>query len=262
MGYEHLVNTLKAIAITAPAARAFELTVEVALGQGKDTATVGRLEDHFRDRPAMKACASHRQAAPAMRRCFDDRYMGPELDLDEVVKYPRGSLGYTYAKVMQHLGYKPHFYADRPSITEDTDYATMRVRKTHDFHHIVTGFSMIGPGELGVIAITALQYGYPAFMTLDLGAIALSMMRVEGWGQHAGWVRIGWDMADRIKPLMGVRWEDGLDKPVDVWVKGGQSERRRWGGGGKTRSTSRWTSGSRSSTSSPSDTGRTAGTRR
>lgn len=219
MSYEHLVNTLKAIAITAPAARAFELTVEFALGQGKDTATVGRLEDHFRDRPAMKACVTRMQADPAMRKCFDDRYMGPELDLDELVKYPRGSLGYTYAKVMKHLGYAPHFYGDRPSIAEDTDYATMRVRKTHDFHHIVTGFSMIGPGELGVIAITALQYGYPAFMTIDLGAIALSMMRVEGWGQHAGWVRTGWDMADRIKPLMGMRWEEALDKPVDVWRK-------------------------------------------
>jgi len=78
---------------------------------------------------------------------------------------------------------------------------------------------MIGPGELGVIAITALQYGYPALMTLDLGAIALSMMRVEGWGDHVRYVRTGWEMADRIKPLMGVRWEEGLDKPVDVWRK-------------------------------------------
>ena len=26
-------------------------------------------------------------------------------------------------------------------------------------------------------------------------------------------------MADRIKPLMGVRWEEGLDKPVEVWRK-------------------------------------------
>jgi len=205
--------------ITAPAARAFELTVEFALGQGKDTATVGRLEDHFRDRPAMKTCVERMKADPAARKCFDDRYMGPELDLDELVQHPRGSLGYTYAKVMKHLGYTPHFYGDRPSLAEDTDYATMRVRKTHDFHHIVTGFSMIGPGELGVIAITALQYGYPAFMTLDLGAIALSMMRVEGWGQHVAYVRRGWEMADRIKPLMGVRWEDGLDKPVDVWRK-------------------------------------------
>ena len=56
MGYEHLQNTLKAIALTVPAARAFEMTVEFVLGQGRDTATVGRLEGHFRERPAMKAC--------------------------------------------------------------------------------------------------------------------------------------------------------------------------------------------------------------
>jgi len=219
MSYEHLVNTLKAIAIAAPAARAFEMTVEFALGQGKDTATVARLEDHFRDRPAMRACIERMKADPLMKKCFDDRYMGPELDLDELVKYPPGSLGYTYAKVMKRLGYAAHFYTDRPSIEEDTDYVTMRVRKTHDLQHIATGFSMIGPGELGVIAINALQYGYPAFMTLDLGAMALSMMRVEGWGQHIHYVRTGWDMADRIKPLMGVRWEDGLDKPLAVWRK-------------------------------------------
>jgi len=117
---------------------------------------------------------------------------------------------------MKHLGYAAHFYGDRPSISEGTDYVTMRVRKTHDLHHIVTGFSMTGPGELGVIAITALQYGYPAFMTLDLGVIALSMLRVEGWSDRVRYVRSGWGMA-RITPLMGVRWEDGLDKPLDVW---------------------------------------------
>ena len=76
---------------------------------------------------------------------------------------------------------------------------------------------MTGPGELGVIAITALQYGYPAFMTIDLGAIALSMLRVDGWSEQVRYVRRGWDMAERITPLMGVRWEDDLDKPLDVW---------------------------------------------
>jgi ubiquinone biosynthesis protein Coq4 len=217
MGYEHLQNTLKAVALTLPAARAFEMTVEFALGQGKDTATVFRLEDHFRDRPAMKTCLERMKAEPATRKCIEDRYMGPELNLDELIAYPRGSLGGTYARVMKRLGYAAHFYTDRPSLDEETDYVTMRVRKTHDLHHIATGFSMLGPGELGVIAITALQYGYPAFMTLDLGAIALSMMRVEGWGQQVHHVRAGWDMADRIKPLMGVRWEEGLDKPLDVW---------------------------------------------
>jgi hypothetical protein len=28
--------------------------------------------------------------------------------------------------------------------------------------------------------------------------------------------RSGWYMAERITPLMGIRWEDGLDKPLDV----------------------------------------------
>src|SRR5262245_11364481 len=118
---------------------------------------------------------------------------------------------------MKYLGYAAHFYGDRPGSAEETDYVTMRVRKTHDLHHIVTGFSMLGPGELGVIGITALQYGYPAFMTLDLGAIALSMLQVEGWGGQVHSVQAGWHVAERCKPLMGVRWEEGLDKPLDVW---------------------------------------------
>jgi ubiquinone biosynthesis protein Coq4 len=219
MGYQQLETTLKAIAITAPAARAFEMTVEFVLGEGRDTATVGHLENHFRDRPPMEACIQRMLGDPDTRKCIDDRYMGPEFDLDELVQYPRGSLGYTYARVMKHLGYQAHFYGDRPSIEEETDYVTMRVRKTHDIHHIVTGFSMKVPGELGVIAVTALQYGYPAFMTLDLGAIALSMMRVEGWADEVYSVEAGWKVARQAKPLMGVRWEEGLDKPLDVWRK-------------------------------------------
>ena len=34
-----------------------------------------------------------------------------------------------------------------------------------------------------------------------------------------GYVRRGWEMAERIKPLLGVRWEGALDKPLDVWRK-------------------------------------------
>ncbi len=138
------------------------MTVEFVLGQGRDTATVGRLEDHFRDRPAMKACIERLKADPDVRKCIEERYMGPELNLDDLVNYPRGPLGYTFAKVMKHLGYAAHFYTDWPSIDEETDCVTMRVRKTHDLQHVVSGCSMIGPAELGVIAINALQFGYPA----------------------------------------------------------------------------------------------------
>ena len=211
MSYENLEHSLKALALTVPASRAFGMTVKFALTQGRDTATVFKLEDHFRDRKAMKNCIERMRQDPLARKCIEDRYLGPELDLDALVQYPRGSLGYTYAKVLKKLGYATHFYTDRKRVDAETDYVTMRVRKTHDIHHIITGFSMQGGGELGVIAITALQYGYPAFMTLDLGAMALSMLRVEGWGEHVHYMRAGREMAERIKPLLGVRWEEGLD---------------------------------------------------
>ena len=35
MGYQHLQNVLKAIALTVPAARAFEMTVEFILGEAR-----------------------------------------------------------------------------------------------------------------------------------------------------------------------------------------------------------------------------------
>jgi cellulose synthase/poly-beta-1,6-N-acetylglucosamine synthase-like glycosyltransferase len=60
-------------------------------------------------------------------------------------------LGSTYAKVMKHLSYTAHFYGDRPSIAEETDHVTRRVRKTHDLP-----FSIIVPtfNEERIIADT------------------------------------------------------------------------------------------------------------
>jgi hypothetical protein len=78
MGYQQLQNTLKAIALTVPAMRAFEITLEFALGDGKDTASVACLEDHFRARPPMKACIDRMKADPATHRCIEDRSLGPE----------------------------------------------------------------------------------------------------------------------------------------------------------------------------------------
>ena len=88
---------------------------------------------------------------------------------------------------------------------------------------------MIGLGELGVIAITALQYGYPAFMTIDLGAIALSMMKVEGWGEQIHSVRAGWNMADRIKPLMGCALGRGTGQAARCLAEGTKIEPIRQG---------------------------------
>lgn len=52
----------------------------------------------------------------------------------------------------------------------DTDYVTMRVRKTHDMHHIISGCNMT-IGEIGAIVLNVTQYSYPTFMLIDLVAV-------------------------------------------------------------------------------------------
>ena len=105
----------------------------------------------------------------------------------------------------------------------DTDYVTMRVRKTHDMYHTVSGFNMV-IGEIGVIALNVTQYSYPAFMLIDLVAVGsacfpglTSIINSEKIHSSAifGTLSKGIKMAQECKPLFPVKFEELLEKPLD-----------------------------------------------
>jgi ubiquinone biosynthesis protein Coq4 len=62
---------------------------------------------------------------------------------------------------MHTLGYDPQFYPQREQFDSDADYIGFHIDKTHDIHHILTGFSLDTLGELGVISVTVAQTRYP-----------------------------------------------------------------------------------------------------
>jgi ubiquinone biosynthesis protein COQ4 len=93
-----------------------------------------------------------------MARRMSEGYLTPDYDLDELAKYPPGSLARTYARQMQLQNLKSHFYPDLP-LDHEENYCIMHMRKTHDLHHVVAGFAMNDPGEAGVIAGSACQFG-------------------------------------------------------------------------------------------------------
>jgi len=206
MGYENL----------QPALERFKMTAGFIAGGGRKTDTVFDLEDSFHDSPQMTACVERMKSDLEMGRLISEGYTTREYDLDELIQYPVGTLGHVYAKLLRTQGFNPHFYRDRP-IRTDADYCIMRVRKTHDIHHVVTGFGMVGGGELGVIGVTAYQYGYPAFAMIDLTAVALAFQQAHGFQQAIDFVGAGIQIARACKPLMGTRWEGGWDKPVARW---------------------------------------------
>jgi ubiquinone biosynthesis protein COQ4 len=192
-----------------------------------DVESVFDMEDGFRDTIWMKMCIGHLRKDSASSMIIDERYLGPEYDLDLMLKLPTDSLGYTYAKLMSTKKLHPHFYRDRTSTKSETDYVTMRVRKTHDMYHILSGFDM-QIGEVGTIALNVIQYGYPSFMLIELIGLTMACfptlaeqkdIEKDTTESIAGLVfdtlSLGIKMGREAKPLFPVKFEDMYENSLN-----------------------------------------------
>jgi len=132
---------------------------------------------------------------------------------------------------MSALGYDPDFYRTPDSLEQEAVYISFRVYKTHDIHHIITGYSMDDFGEIGVISVMAGQIRYPTFVFLDLIALLgaffrskqlysenlepAEQMKTLGYIFNLGSAGIA--MGQAAKPLFPVKWEEGLERPLEEW---------------------------------------------
>lgn len=196
--------------------RNLQTVTDLLKSMGEKTENVFDIEDNFRNSDQMQACVERIKAIPEARAMMEARYLGPEVDLEALSQLPQGTLGHTYATVLKTLGYDPNFYRRR-EIETDGDWVTMRLRKTHDITHVITGFGPTG-GELGVLSIQSVQIGYPMCVVLQVASMGLALKRqpekLQFVTQQAA---RGMGMALQMKPLIAQRWEDGWDKPIRQW---------------------------------------------
>lgn len=183
---------------------------------GKNTDSVFDIEDNFRGSKQMNVCVDRVKAIPEARALMESRYLGPAIDLEALSQLSRGTLGHTYATVMKVLGFDPNFFRQR-EIERDEDWLSMRLRKTHDLAHLVTGFGPTG-GELGVLSIQAVQIGNPSAVLLQSASISMALkQQPEKLQNITQQVARGMGMAIQMKPLIAQRWEDGWDKTIRQW---------------------------------------------
>jgi len=227
MGYMELMTKAENLA------KLRELTNKLVVATPESSLrTVFDLEDGFRDTIWMKKCIEHIKSDPSSAKILDERYVEPEWNIDEMLKLPENSLGWTYAKLMSTLEYDPHFYTDRKSVDDESDFVTMRVRSTHDMLHIVSGFDMIN-GEIATVGLNTGQYGYPAFMMIDLmGLFFACFPTMEGkdssvsteahirdevrtGGMLFDILTHGITMARKAKPLFAFKFGENMDQPLD-----------------------------------------------
>ena len=197
--------------------------IDKVAGSKVDTQNVFDIEDLLINGPHMKNCLQVVLSHPASAQLLEERYTGPELNLETLLQCPKGSLGWTYAKVLSAMKYDPQFYRKR-EINSDVDYIVQRVRKTHDLHHILTGFSFDDCGEFGVISVSIGQIQYPAYQLLCLlGSFLSFATNAPSKGNEAplaynfDLITQGICIARQAKPLFPIKFEEGFDRPIEEW---------------------------------------------
>jgi ubiquinone biosynthesis protein Coq4 len=190
----------------------------IAVGRSKGELTkIADLVDSFLDTPQMEACIARFRALPDGAALMDQRYPPLQPDLERLSALPVGSLGHTYAALIRRLHYDPEFFRPRP-IDSEARWLTQRIATTHDLHHVVSGFATSPAGENGVLAITATQIGFPAYVSLaHVLQIAEFRFKPDRYELLSRAISHGTTIGFTAQPFATARWEEDWALPVAEW---------------------------------------------
>jgi ubiquinone biosynthesis protein COQ4 len=179
--------------------------------------SVADLVDNMIDSPQMLDSIRRFRAVAGAAAMLEQRYPPLQPDIDRLIKLPEGSLGRSYAELIRRLNYDPEFFRPRP-IDSEAQWLTQRVATTHDIHHLVAGFGTSPVGESGVLAITAAQIGFPAYVLLTTaGQLASFRFQLDRYEELAQSVAHGMTIAHQAHCLVAARWEEGWERSISDW---------------------------------------------
>ena len=197
---------------------ASNLKLLAAIGRsGGDLNSIADLLDNMIDSPQMVDSIRRFKAVAGGAEMLEQRYPPLQPDIERLIQLPVGSLGRSYAEVIRRLNYDPEFFRPRP-IDSEAQWLTQRVATTHDIHHVVAGFGTSAAGESGVLAITAAQIGFPAYVLLTTaGQLASFRLQLERYEELAQAVAHGMAIGHQAHCLMAARWEEGWERSISDW---------------------------------------------
>ena len=178
---------------------------------------IADLVDSFLDTPQMNACITRFRELPGGSEMMDERYPPLQPDLDSLAEYPAGSLGHEYAALIRRLNYDPEFFRPRLIDTEGR-WLTQRIATTHDIHHLISGFSTEREGENGVLAITASQIGFPAYVCLNQAVQTGNFrFKLENYPAISKAINHGATIGFTSQAFCTARWEEQWGWSIEQW---------------------------------------------
>jgi ubiquinone biosynthesis protein COQ4 len=178
--------------------------VELGFARSKLGRRFARWEEvvkHLKDDP---------RTAAAMRA---RRPFGP-IQLDDLARCPAGSLGRVFADHCRARGIDPNLVHVPPD--GEIDWMLNHFYQTHDIWHVVTGWGNDLPGEVGLGAFYAAQFGNPAFFGYMMALILLNVIyRRADLGEVFEAFSLGYQIGKGTEPLFGIDWDALWDTPIE-----------------------------------------------
>jgi ubiquinone biosynthesis protein Coq4 len=167
--------------------------------------------------PLANQMQRHLLEIPAMAALVAEGWRPAPIDLARLAVLPDGSLGHSYAEQLQRLNLTPESLIDPSPITTPAEYITHRLRETHDIIHVLTGFGIDGPGELGLQAFNLAQVRSPLAVLLIFGGLLSTLQDDEPLEPLLRALARGFEMGLAARCLISVKLEEGWERPVADW---------------------------------------------
>jgi ubiquinone biosynthesis protein COQ4 len=92
-----------------------------------------------------------------------------------------------------------------------------RLRETHDITHVLTGFGVDGPGELGVQAFNLAQNRSPLAVMLIFGGMLSALQNDQPLEPLLTALARGFELGLKAECVIAQKLEEGWDRPLADW---------------------------------------------
>jgi ubiquinone biosynthesis protein Coq4 len=179
--------------------------------------SVFKVAGSLKNSPISAQMFRHLLANPQMAELVEQHWRPAPIDLAALEQLPQGSLGHVYAHQLRCQGLSPASLIDPTPIQTPQDFVVHRLRETHDIVHVLTGFGIDGPGELGLQAFNLAQNRSPLAAMLIFGGLLNSLQKDEPLEPLLSALARGFELGLTAPCVIAYRLEDGWDRPLADW---------------------------------------------
>lgn len=187
--------------------------IKVAVNPQKNIKSVVYIGEKVASYKSSRYSANRIFENPNLQFMYRERYGLVKLDLSRLESCPDNSLGKRLAKFYTNNGLNV-YPASTDTKLKRNQYLSERIRKVHDFIHIIKGYDTDLEGEAQVNAFVANQTRLPFSLLIIIFIIIKTLIKSPSrFYPLLEKIVSAWNESTKCKNFLTYRWEDKLDLP-------------------------------------------------